>query len=484
MMKMKIINDEQKMPLQKSFTTDYPDTVNYLSTENIELPPYLAGNDPIEVLNIPIRLENALKLHGYMTVGDFYSSENEKLIKIRNIGQRSLRLLIEYKERIKEQFGFLATNETSEEIKIKQIEEPEIPKNQLINKLLERCGNDRMKDVIFRRYGLLNGDKLTLEEIGESYGVTRERIRQIQEKGLRKMRHPATKSKKPLIATIENLLYENGGILTDEEADNKIPALLGISAEDGSSILDLMTDLGWIQSNKIGDFCIYSPLLDGVQLGTLTDDILNNIKKENIGITVQSIIKQSSILHSIRDSRFISKNFVLRYCQIDPRIEESGFTLESISAVADADLKIAFRSFAAYSSDKWIKLMLNILEIEQMPLHFTEITEKVNDLIGNTDKQLDVRRAHSLLIQNESFAHSGIRGMYGLTSWGLRKESTPQLVAECLKKAGFPLHWKQIFNYVSKYKDSKPGNILSILKFNRVFEETSNGIFWFCKEKC
>jgi len=46
-----------------------------------------------------------------------------------------------------------------------------------------------------QRYGLLDGYPRTLEEVGKQYNVTRERIRQIEAKALRKLRHPARRSK-------------------------------------------------------------------------------------------------------------------------------------------------------------------------------------------------------------------------------------------------------------------------------------------------
>ncbi len=51
--------------------------------------------------------------------------------------------------------------------------------------------NEREREVLEMRFGLLNGQETTLEDVGKHFGVTRERIRQIEAKALRKLRHPA-----------------------------------------------------------------------------------------------------------------------------------------------------------------------------------------------------------------------------------------------------------------------------------------------------
>ena len=55
--------------------------------------------------------------------------------------------------------------------------------------------NIREQRVLQLRFGLEDGRSRTLEEVGREFGVTRERIRQIEAKALRKLRHP-TRSKK------------------------------------------------------------------------------------------------------------------------------------------------------------------------------------------------------------------------------------------------------------------------------------------------
>ena len=50
--------------------------------------------------------------------------------------------------------------------------------------------SDREQEVLALRFGLTDGYPRTLEEVGKRFNVTRERIRQIEAKALRKMRHP------------------------------------------------------------------------------------------------------------------------------------------------------------------------------------------------------------------------------------------------------------------------------------------------------
>jgi RNA polymerase primary sigma factor len=68
----------------------------------------------------------------------------------------------------------------------------EILKEQVQNSL--SALNERERQVLELRFGLVDGKDHTLEEVSQYFDVTRERIRQIEAKALRKLRHPSRSS--------------------------------------------------------------------------------------------------------------------------------------------------------------------------------------------------------------------------------------------------------------------------------------------------
>src|SRR3990172_8530611 len=66
----------------------------------------------------------------------------------------------------------------------------EIEKKEILSKMLDTL-TPRERKVIEMRFGLSGENSHTLEEIGADFEVTRDRIRQIEARALRKLRHPS-----------------------------------------------------------------------------------------------------------------------------------------------------------------------------------------------------------------------------------------------------------------------------------------------------
>ena len=122
--------------------------------KEMEMPPEKVG-EIVKVAQLPVSLESLIDEEGESQLSDFIEDYNA-------LQPFDMTL----KQLLKEQFDELLSQLTPQQ-----------------------------KRVIILRFGLKDGRSRTLEEVGQEFGVTRERIRQIEDKALKRLRHPSRSRK-------------------------------------------------------------------------------------------------------------------------------------------------------------------------------------------------------------------------------------------------------------------------------------------------
>jgi RNA polymerase primary sigma factor len=112
--------------------------------------------------------------------------DEDKLDQVLDVSQRTLSL-----------HAWVGKDEDTELMQLIEDADHIGPNDNLDRKLLSDRLNsvldhlsDREREIIRLRYGLADGQHYTLTEIGKIYDLSRERVRQIQAKAMRKLRHP------------------------------------------------------------------------------------------------------------------------------------------------------------------------------------------------------------------------------------------------------------------------------------------------------
>src|SRR4030042_953539 len=91
------------------------------------------------------------------------------------------------------------------------------PLSNRMEKALFYLSNPRIRDIIERRFGIKNGETETLEAIGKTYGITRERVRQIEDNGLKVLKSNKVMTLlEPIFAQLNEFFAEHGNLAGED----------------------------------------------------------------------------------------------------------------------------------------------------------------------------------------------------------------------------------------------------------------------------
>lgn len=338
---------------------------------------------------------------------------------------------------------------------------------QLLLKVLAK----KEEDVLTRRYGLHGGDSETLEEIGKSYNVTRERIRQIENAATAKIRTSGEfdRHARPVQSTLTSLLTEHGGIMEENHMHDSLLTYVGGNAAQRSIIRFFMGELLPDHFQLVQE----SPMLRRAwKLSDISLDFVHDAITV-IGETIEGLGKPASF-DDIHD-RFTEHAFHQEH-----RERLSKPVIHSLMILSK---NIASNPFNEYGLTNWgsvrprrmnDKIYL-ILKKHGTPLHFTEITQRINDA------QFDSRKAypptvHNELILNDRYVLVG-RGIYGLNEWGYKPGVVLDVIRDILTQAESGLTRDEIVEQVLAQRMVKKNTIHLALTNKDYFVKSKDGTY-------
>ena len=353
----------------------------------------------------------------------------------------------------------------------KEIDEIEQFRPQENVEILLKYLSTREKDVLRRRFGLSGNKKETLEKIGESYKVTRERVRQIETIAVKKIRtiKQFDELTKPLAQTIISVLQKHGGIMREDLLLHELLRLSGDTDESRQCVLFLLEKIFQKSFKKIEESESFyaSWHLPGTQFAII-EDALSTLR--HIFVSHGQPMHIQNIVSDFKNSEFSQKH--------STEIEE-----DALQSYLDISKKVAKNPYDEYGLVDWPmvspkrmndKIFL-VLKKNGKPMHFNAITEMINRLKFD-DRPAYAPTVHNELILNSQYVLVG-RGIYALKEWGYKPGVVADVIIDILAKAGTALPKDQIIQRVLEQRMVKRNTIQLALTDKRKFTKLPDGTY-------
>ncbi len=321
------------------------------------------------------------------------------------------------------------------------------------------------KEVIIKRFSLNGSARQTLESIGQKFGVTRERIRQIEKIGLTKLKRTAPNTKLRVISELTlQMLNKSGGVLTEDALVSQILEAINATDEVDGYIVKLALvihpELSRVSHGDITNAYHHTKTVTPAQVDMVRKKAIQTLDKKGDVVTEGKLLSDLALVLSNEDTQF-SPEFVLSSITTDRRLRkvEHGWGLMTWRHVNPKSIR-----------DK----SYIILKKSQKPLHFEEIAKRIK--AAKFDKKsVTVQAVHNELIRYDRFVLVG-RGLYGLKEWGYKEGTVADIIESILKKKS-PLTKQEITANVLKQRHVKKGTISLNLQKNNHFVRVGRALY-------
>lgn len=330
---------------------------------------------------------------------------------------------------------------------------------QVTKKLIGHL-QDRSSDVIVSRFGLGNDlEHKTLEAIGEKYGITRERVRQIEHAALTAIRkHSAYKEEVETFIELKSLIKELGALIEEEE---------------------LLTN---ISSDRSTQNHIHFYLVLGDEFKKIKeDDHFKSRWHVDDDISKQVHEALHSLYASLSEGELVSEgDFITKFIQHCGEINEEVLSEEIAKRYLRTSKKMAKNPLGEWGKagtsgvkTRGIKDYAYLMMRKHgSPMHFREVAKAISETFG---KKTHTATCHNELIKDDRFILVG-RGIYALKEWGYKPGIVREVIKDIIRKYG-PMTKEDIVDHVMKERYLKKNTILVNLQNARYFKKDKSGLY-------
>ncbi len=328
--------------------------------------------------------------------------------------------------------------------------------DSIINELMKEF-NSKQWRVVCARFGLDGNTKKTLQQIGNELGVTRERVRQIEQQSLKKLTDIVSHKHSNLIKLAEDHLNSTSGI-----------------REDILFLDEINKKSGFAPSKFFAEKLRFLFLAAGIPAYYKEDDDYRAFwfidkKAEKIFFDFVKEIKKS--LKNKNENRALTEKEYTALCP-----DRSYWHYLSIPKF------FAVNVFGDFGLKDWPEIQPKtirdkaylVLKKKEKPLHFEEIASHIH-LLGIDKKPAHVQTVHNELIKDRRFVLVG-RGVYALRECGYEPGTVREVISKLLQKEG-PLSSVDVVRLVNQQRFLKENTILLNLQNRKYFKRLEDGSY-------
>lgn len=325
---------------------------------------------------------------------------------------------------------------------------------------------DKEQDVITRRFSLNNQPKQTLEKIGESFSVTRERVRQIENIALSKLRRTINNTKFYRINKLaKEIISQRGGIMLEDDLVSEMLSVFLKRGDADSNIikLSMVIDPELTKQDKsdvFSPFWTYNSIKIR-EIRQVNDSAMSLLKKKGDVIEEPRLVTELKAIFSRKEEE-ISDKTLIASLSVDKRLKkvEPGWGLIEWRHINPRSIR-----------DK----AYIVLKKAKKPLHFVDIANKISE-VGFDKKVVTVQAVHNELIRCEKFVLVG-RGLYVLKEWGYKEGTVADVIEDILADNGEPMTKQEIIEAVLKQRHVRIGTISLNLQKNSHFVRVGRAVY-------